>query len=315
MTRLVRSRLNLANGCAIFVSRPTSDADRAHAVTEHKLLTSCQIAFFSLPFPLASSLRTMTERKTLFIPNIHCPTCVQAITALLSSPPLNCTDVSVSILTHTVTYLPNASSSSQASPTSDRAVLKALAQAGFPVQRDDRDVETATSAFQHGAKTRRFWFETKKSRKQRELREAELLWQAHLAACKACQRAERERQLASDKSSLGSVTVVEHEPQLSKSGIYKTVIELDGLTCSSCVAAVEALVRPGQSGIIDRTVTLIPQRAEVLHDSTIKPDKIADIIEDGGYGATVRSTDARAGASDEPNWVESKFEVDGMTCA
>lgn len=260
------------------------------------------------------------ERKSLFVPNVHCPTCVEAITTLLSSPPLNCVDVSVSILTHTVTYTTGKSSTSSSSFTSnDRAVSKALAHAGFPPQQPDRDVEGAAPlvAPSGDAKTRRPWFETKKSRMQREAREAEQRWRAHLDACKACQQAERDRNLSSDKSTLDSI-ITEKDPPLSKSGIYKTVIDLDGLTCSACTSAIEGLLKPGKRGVIDRSVTLIPQRVEILHDATAKPEDFVELIEDAGYGAIVQSSDCKdptSAAAKDLVWTESKIEVGGMTCA
>lgn len=254
------------------------------------------------------------ERQTLYVPNVHCPTCVEAITSLLSSPPLNCTDVSVSILTRTVTYAKSASGSTTYAQA-DRDILKALATAGFPPKRSDQDVESGSSPDDlTEAPTRKPWFETKKSRKRREAREAQVRWEAHLAACKACQRAERERVFASDKSSLGSV-ITEKEPQLSKSGIFKTVIELDGLTCTACVSAVEGLLKPGKHGIVDRFVTLFPQRVEILHDATTTAEDLANLIDDGGYGAVVQSTDRKDALLDGTGWTESKFEVGGMTCA
>ncbi|KAJ5334202.1 uncharacterized protein N7506_007985 [Penicillium brevicompactum] len=95
-----------------------------------------------------------------------------------------------------------------------------------------------------------------------------------------------------------------------------TTIKIDGMTCGACTSAVEGAFK-GVDGVQDVSVSLIMGRAAVLHDpSVLPPAKIAEMIEDCGFDATVLSTEEQT----SPDVAQVKqisitnLAVEGMTC-
>ncbi|KAJ1551650.1 hypothetical protein HK096_005816 [Nowakowskiella sp. JEL0078] len=74
---------------------------------------------------------------------------------------------------------------------------------------------------------------------------------------------------------------------INQTGRTKTTLVLHGLTCSSCVSALDGMIRnlEGVEKVSSSvTVTLLPQKAIVYHyTSIISSSKIALCIEDAGY--------------------------------
>nr|XP_023018681.1 copper-transporting ATPase 1 isoform X1 [Leptinotarsa decemlineata] len=90
--------------------------------------------------------------------------------------------------------------------------------------------------------------------------------------------------------------------------LKKCNLQVKGMTCGSCVAAIEKHVQklPGCHKVL---VNLLAARAEVQYDSSLTtPSDIASSITDLGFPATVLQQ-SQAGES------ETDIEISGMTCA
>ncbi|KAJ5190541.1 uncharacterized protein N7498_009526 [Penicillium cinerascens] len=100
-----------------------------------------------------------------------------------------------------------------------------------------------------------------------------------------------------------------------------TTVKIDGMTCGACTSAIEGAFK-GVDGAGDVSVSLIMGRAAVQHDpSILSPAKVAEMIEDCGFDATVLSTEdqtksAYTGTLDGRTSRSSKttLAIEGMTC-
>ncbi|KAH8427988.1 Cu(2+)-transporting P-type ATPase CCC2 [Aspergillus melleus] len=101
-----------------------------------------------------------------------------------------------------------------------------------------------------------------------------------------------------------------------------TTVNVDGMTCGACTSAVEGAFK-GVDGAGDVSVSLMMGRAVVHHDPTLLPaEKVAEMIEDSGFDATILSTDSpslRTGNEKEAQGNQSQIStttlaIEGMTC-
>ncbi|EEY17638.1 copper-transporting ATPase RAN1 [Verticillium alfalfae VaMs.102] len=76
----------------------------------------------------------------------------------------------------------------------------------------------------------------------------------------------------------------------STSSIATTTIAIEGMTCGACTSAVEGGFTD-VDGVLKFNISLLAERAVITHDtSKLSADKIAEIIEDRGFGAEVLSS-------------------------
>ncbi|WYZ44098.1 hypothetical protein EsH8_VII_000534 [Colletotrichum jinshuiense] len=74
------------------------------------------------------------------------------------------------------------------------------------------------------------------------------------------------------------------------SSVANTTVAIEGMTCGACTAAVEGGFKD-VDGVLRFNISLLAERAVITHDTTKLPaDKIAEIIEDRGFGAEILST-------------------------
>lgn len=101
-----------------------------------------------------------------------------------------------------------------------------------------------------------------------------------------------------------------------------TTIAIEGMTCGACTSAVEGGFAD-VTGVKHFSISLLSERAVIEHDATLLPaDKIVEIIEDRGFGATlIDSEEARpknhvASEYDEskPSVATTTVAIEGMTC-
>lgn len=96
-----------------------------------------------------------------------------------------------------------------------------------------------------------------------------------------------------------------------------TTVKIDGMTCGACTSAVEGAFQK-VDGAHDVSVSLIMGRAAVQHDpSVLAPGKIAEMIEDCGFDATVLSTEhgtSHVAVSPTPCLSITSLAIEGMTC-
>jgi P-type Cu+ transporter len=105
--------------------------------------------------------------------------------------------------------------------------------------------------------------------------------------------------------------------------ISTTTLKVEGMTCGACTSAVEAGFK-NVAGIKSISISLVTERAVVEHDAvTIKPEAIAEIIDDRGFDATVletkeATTDTGAGAASKTQSSQvlttTTIGIEGMTC-
>src|SRR3569833_74534 len=69
-----------------------------------------------------------------------------------------------------------------------------------------------------------------------------------------------------------------------------TTVAIEGMTCGACTSAVEGGFKD-IDGVLRFNISLLAERAVITHDtSKLSADKIAEIIEDRGFGAKILST-------------------------
>ena len=72
-----------------------------------------------------------------------------------------------------------------------------------------------------------------------------------------------------------------------------TTIAVEGMTCGACTSAVEGGFAE-VTGVKHFSISLLSERAVIEHDASLLPvDKIIEIIEDRGFGATLVDSETR----------------------
>jgi len=103
-----------------------------------------------------------------------------------------------------------------------------------------------------------------------------------------------------------------------------TTLVVEGMTCGACTSAVEGGFKD-VPGVKHFSISLLSERAVVEHDAVLlSAEKIAEIIEDRGFGATIvesqlsaplKSLSSRRGSSGRRERVATTtVAIDGMTC-
>jgi Cu+-exporting ATPase len=100
-----------------------------------------------------------------------------------------------------------------------------------------------------------------------------------------------------------------------------TTIAIEGMTCGACTSAVEGGFAD-VSGVKHFSISLLSERAVIEHDAALLPaEKIVEIIEDRGFGATLIDSeeakarnDAISGYELKPSMATTTVAIEGMTC-
>jgi len=100
-----------------------------------------------------------------------------------------------------------------------------------------------------------------------------------------------------------------------------TTIAIEGMTCGACTSAVEGGFAD-VSGVKHFSISLLSERAVIEHDASLLPtEKIIEMIEDRGFGATLidseeakPSKDTNPGSGSQPSIATSTVAIEGMTC-
>ncbi|OTA80549.1 hypothetical protein M434DRAFT_401720 [Hypoxylon sp. CO27-5] len=102
-----------------------------------------------------------------------------------------------------------------------------------------------------------------------------------------------------------------------------TTIAVEGMTCGACTSAIEGGFAD-VTGVKHFSISLLSERAVVEHDASLLPvDKIIEIIEDRGFGATLVSSDESkpakktksASSEPKPTVATTTVAITGMTCS
>ncbi|KAI5927286.1 heavy metal translocatin [Camillea tinctor] len=95
----------------------------------------------------------------------------------------------------------------------------------------------------------------------------------------------------------------------SQSSIATTTVAIEGMTCGACTAAVEGGFSE-LDGILRFNISLLAERAVITHDTTkVSPEKIAEIIDDRGFDATILST--QFDSTDQTSSSAAQFKIYG----
>ncbi|KAE8448567.1 hypothetical protein EG329_009448 [Mollisiaceae sp. DMI_Dod_QoI] len=96
--------------------------------------------------------------------------------------------------------------------------------------------------------------------------------------------------------------------------VATTTVAIEGMTCGACTSAIEGGFKDLE-GLVQFNISLLAERAVIIHDPIKLPsEKIAEIIEDRGFGAKILST--QLGSASEPsNAAQAQFKIFGLTDA
>ncbi|KAI1076176.1 heavy metal translocatin [Whalleya microplaca] len=101
-----------------------------------------------------------------------------------------------------------------------------------------------------------------------------------------------------------------------------TTIAVEGMTCGACTSAIEGGFAD-VTGVKHFSISLLSERAVIEHDAALLPtDKIIELIEDRGFGATLVSSEeskpvrnTRSASLDlKPSVATTTVAIEGMTC-
>lgn len=102
-----------------------------------------------------------------------------------------------------------------------------------------------------------------------------------------------------------------------ESGFSTTTVSVGGMTCGACTSAVEGAFK-NVAGMKSFSISLLSERAVIEHDPTIlPPEKIAELIEDTGFDATILSTEAALRvpqSQQQAKLLTTTVGIEGLTC-
>lgn len=110
-------------------------------------------------------------------------------------------------------------------------------------------------------------------------------------------------------------------PDDDSPAVATTTVAVEGMTCGACTSAVEAGFK-GLPGLKHFSISLLSERVVIEHDpALLAPERIAEIIEDRGFGAelvdtAMSSSKKRDAESPAPpgNVATTTVAIEGMTC-
>ncbi|KAF2435828.1 heavy metal translocatin [Tothia fuscella] len=256
-----------------------------------------------------------------FICNLHCPTCVKAIEDSLHPFGLKPEQLSISIITHSVTVRHDSSVTIQ-------SFLNALDAAGFDIhsvftedpetgetraltQYDQHDKDWADD-FEDSVKK---WREVWNSNSRRITEHSTISTSATTESSDMGKKRTHAAQCAECRAEADFVVVeraLEDRP-------YHGELSIVGMTCSACVASVTRAVEqlPYVRSI---NVSLLTNSASIIFDGKQHGEEIVQTIEDAGFDATmenleqVKSKQRVASVKESDLW-RAHYAIGGMTCS
>lgn len=261
----------------------------------------------------------MVDRRkiSLIVDNIHCPSCVASITDLISQSPFDASQVSVSILSGSVTFLLPFNAPANAVDS----IQMSLRTAGYVVVGEDA-LPIAHSPRDKSAFTLKWW-EPRAAAEARQAKDLQLQQQRHRASCRACQEEDLvegeglkgKPRASAHESDHGSDEITTMVTSAQQEAQLLTVISITGMTCSSCVGNVRSILSPDANPLIlEANVTLLPGRAVIRHSSKLIDAGLKEMIEDGGYDAAVVSSVRVGSKALSGGERQVKLRIDGMFC-
>ncbi|MFT4064777.1 heavy metal translocating P-type ATPase [Paraburkholderia sp.] len=94
-------------------------------------------------------------------------------------------------------------------------------------------------------------------------------------------------------------------------------LDIDGMTCASCVTRVEKALSK-VPGVVRASVNLATERAHIESDTSVEPGQLADAVRKAGYEATFAGSADGAAQAEAPAataHTTTELAIGGMTCA
>jgi Cu+-exporting ATPase len=275
-----------------------------------------------------------TVTTTIFISNLHCPSCIQGIGESLSAldPALEFT--SHSFLSHSIVLrhstalaLEDISGSVEAAGFDIHSIFQDNRAAIAPVEvsRSENPSPEWENSLEHAVAR---WFQSGSAHDSREKMRAK-----HVEQCEQCKseaggiqledyqrdvfELKSEPTVTTEKISLDITTLDGGQSPIStdfvtvdpasRLAVCKAIIAIEGMTCSACVNSVTHAVEQ-LSWVRSIDVNLLTNSATVVFEGSQKLGEILEAIEDAGFGATVDEFEQ----SDK--W-RATYAIGGMTCS
>ncbi|KAF1951813.1 heavy metal translocatin [Byssothecium circinans] len=289
---------------------------------------------------MAAEDRDDMVTSTIFISNLHCPSCIQGIRESLSGLDPAPEFISFSIVEHSIVLR-----HSTALALND--IFGSVEAAGFEIHSIFQDSRTALapvevcrpeersteweSSLEHAVAR---WFQN--GSLARGTNPKEDMRAKHVEQCEQCKREAGGIQLVinsesdgfelkpqpavTTRDSVGGDTLdgarspisskdddfVKVDPA-SSLAVCKATIAIDGMTCSTCVNSITHAVEQLQY-VRSIDINLLTNSAKVVFEGSQKIEEILETIEDTGFGATVDELEQ----SDK--W-RASYAIGGMTCS
>jgi Cu+-exporting ATPase len=265
----------------------------------------------------------------LLVSNMHCPSCVEAITQLLE-PVVYVKDLSVNLLQRTVTFQIDSAqvpsgSTGHADPIDE---VKRLLQSegGFAI---DTPSSTITGPSRKPRAHHGSWLERfpigKEARAEKRRREAmEERRRRHLERCEVCRQELMGSHVstgsppgAAEQKAVPSPSPPPASPPRSQDAV-RTTLSIEGMTCASCTRSITSALK-SHPDVLDVEVSLLSSSGVVRHRSTLAPEAVAELVEDAGFEASVIRTERTAvqldGSQQSNGLKRTTLAIEGMTCA
>ncbi|PVH99512.1 heavy metal translocatin [Periconia macrospinosa] len=278
---------------------------------------------------------------TIFISNLHCPSCIESIEESLSAISPAPASVSCSVASHSVTLRHNTTlavdqitGSVEAAGFEVHSVFQEnanSASAPVEVSRLGDDTVDWSDSFEHAIAK---WFPTNlNSRLTRT--PTGMMREKHVEQCGQCKAEAGGVKLTDDTQTEKELKPMKPEPRVtyhssiddtvldgavspimkdfvsigSTDGVAvcKAVIAIEGMTCSSCVNSVTQAVEQ-LPWVRSVNVNLLTNSATVVFEGGGKIDEIISSIEDTGFGASVEKFE-------HPDKWRATYSITGMTCS
>ncbi|WVQ96615.1 hypothetical protein IAU59_003720 [Kwoniella sp. CBS 9459] len=269
---------------------------------------------------------------TLLISNMHCTSCCETITQLLSTLP-SIKGVSTSLLLHTVTFAVDVSSgpSTSSGPVTIGKIVKDAmvllrTEGGFDVIAETADGKSVRdkkklNRDQDGARAGIWPWSLSwiggETPKNKERSRAEDRRRKHLEHCEVCQSQQEESGTPIFNGQRIS-TEVDQRNGGGKSGeeVTKTTLSIEGMTCASCVNSITSALRSDPS-VLDVNINLLGSSGVVRHRSSLSPETVVEAIEDAGFDSSIIKSEIESQLPEvaAPTKWRSVFAIEGMTCA
>ncbi|KAI4753665.1 heavy metal translocatin [Aureobasidium sp. EXF-3400] len=278
-----------------------------------------------------------TTTTTLFISNLHCPSCITSIQFCLEDLAIQPSSISHSIIQHSITIRHDTS-------ISHTAIISALEKAGFEVYsvvqanreptfkpwqpedatiNEDWGLEQAVQRWKTAWKDKDVEVEKSKKRKRHVEQCAQCLdeLQQSCGSSEALMKKVQPFVDASDIEKGGAVSsededgkeklesVVPTQPEL-----FRATFSIEGMTCSACVTTISQVVSQ-HAFVQDVNVNLLSNSATVAFLGQNNEKFVAESIEDAGYDVSLSDLEGLGvkKPTNEQTW-RATFSITGMTC-